>query len=70
MVRRDGTEVTTGITEAGRRPRVVWREMDAMDVFADLESLVFVITAFEVPSMTVTSPENSFAQYTRLFAEL
>lgn len=48
LVRRDGTVVTTGRTDAGRRLRVVWREIDATDIFADLESMVFVITAFEV----------------------
>lgn len=48
VVRRDGTVVSTGRTAAGRRLRVVWREADATDIFADLESMVFVITAFEV----------------------
>ncbi len=47
-VRRDGTVVTIGHTDAGRRLVVVWREADATDIFADLESLVFVITAYEV----------------------
>ncbi len=47
-VRRDGTMVTIGRTYAGRRLFVVWREEDAKDIFADLESIIFVITAYDV----------------------
>jgi len=47
-IRRDGTVVSRGVTRSGRRLCVVWREDEAPDIFADLESLVFVITAFEV----------------------
>lgn len=46
--RRDATVVTRGRTAAGRRLIVVWREEDATDVLADLESLVFIIAAYEV----------------------
>ncbi len=44
---RDGTVVTRGRTAAGRRLHVVWREEDATDILADLESWVFIITAYE-----------------------
>jgi hypothetical protein len=47
-VRRDGTVATRGRTRAGRRLVVIWREQDATDIFADLESEIFVITAYEV----------------------
>ena len=47
-IRKDGTVVTIGKTGSGRRLFVVWREEDATDVFADLESHVFVITAYPV----------------------
>jgi hypothetical protein len=45
-VRRDGSVVTTGRTAAGRL-FVVWREADERGIFADLESAIFVITAYE-----------------------
>ncbi len=47
-VRRDGTVATRGWTRSGRRLVVIWREQDAVDIFADLESEIFVITAYEV----------------------
>lgn len=47
-VRRDGTAVTEGRTKAGRHLFVVWREEEATDILAVLESVIFVITAFEV----------------------
>jgi uncharacterized DUF497 family protein len=47
-VRKDGTVVTIGTTRKSRRLFVVWREEEATDIFADLESWVFVITAYEV----------------------
>jgi hypothetical protein len=46
LVRRDGTVATRGRTRGGRRLVVIWREQDATDIFADLESEIFVITAY------------------------
>lgn len=49
-VRSDGTVVTCGRTRAGRRLRVVRRAQPARDIFADMYTVIFVITACEVGS--------------------
>ncbi len=43
-----GATATHGRTRSGRRLVVIWREQDAMDIFVDLQSEIFVITAYEV----------------------